>query len=58
MARESTIRFHPHGLWGNESEVTENAKAKDNQVDKMENWRIVGAVTKTIKPNKGGSKNG
>lgn len=35
----------------NESEVTENAKAKDNQVDKLENRRIVGAVTKTSKPN-------
>lgn len=56
MARESSNRFHPYGLWGNESEVTENAKAKVNQVDKLEKWYIVGTVTKIIKPNKGGSK--
>jgi hypothetical protein len=56
VARESSNRFHPYSLWDNESEVTENAKAKDNQIEKMENRRIVGAVTKTSKPNKGGSK--
>ena len=55
---ESSSRFQPYKVMNSEGKVTESAKEKVNRVEKLENWRIVCAVTEADKSSKGVSKNG